>query len=206
MTNPPAKFFYMMRHGETVANREGYAAGSFDTPLTESGRKQALAARGVVETLRPSPAIIVHSNLSRAKDTAKIVNETFRLPMLERDAIAEQCFGDWMGQPWSHIHDRIVAGETPPNGESMAMLTARVMAGLDEILALPKEPILIVAHGGTFDALLWFFGCRINDVKNCHLYGFTPIAAATGFPWEIWHHEASEDGTPMRSRVTVSPL
>lgn len=35
--------FYMLRHGQTVANAMGYLSGSLDTPLTSLGRQQAAA-------------------------------------------------------------------------------------------------------------------------------------------------------------------
>ncbi|MDD3181315.1 MAG: histidine phosphatase family protein [Alphaproteobacteria bacterium] len=206
MTTLPNKPFYMMRHGETVANAEGYAAGSFDTPLTEKGRAQALAARDGFEALSPRPALIVHSNLSRARETASIINERLQIPMIEKASMAEQCFGDWKGLSWSTIHERIMAGETPPNGESMEMLTDRVIAGLSDILSMPEEPILIATHGGVFDALLWHFGCKLDDVKNCHLYEFAPSHPDAAFPWEIWHHDLSGIETPTRSRVAIYDL
>lgn len=198
----PPKTFYMMRHGETQANAEGYAAGSFDTPLTERGRSQAMAARRVFESLSPYPTLIVHSYLSRSQDTANILNGNSALPKLENPLMAEQCFGDWKGLSWEIIHDRIMAGEIPPNGESMEMLTDRVMAGLSEVLALPTEPVLIVTHGGVFDALFWKFHCKVDDVKNCHIYRFTPTAVDQPFPWEVWHHDLSED-FPINNRVMI---
>lgn len=202
MTKLPLKSFYMMRHGETQANAEGYAAGSFDTPLTETGRCQAMAARHVFESLLPRPALIIHSNLSRSRDSAKILNENFSLPEAEHSSMAEQCFGDWRGLSWKTIHDRIMAGEKPPNGESMEDLTDRVMTGISEILALPAEPVLIVTHGGVFDALFWKFHCKIDDVKNCHIYRFSPVAAEHSFPWDVWHHDLAE-GLPISRRVVI---
>lgn len=200
------KSFYMMRHGETVANAEGYAAGSFDTPLTEKGRAQAVTAQGVFESLSPKPRLIIHSSLSRARDTASLLNENLHLPMAEEASIAEQCFGDWKGLPWPTIHARIIAGETPPNGESMTMLTDRVMAGFAKLLDRPETPILIVTHGGVFDALLWHYGRKIDDVKNCHLYAFMPAATDSLFPWEIWHHALSKNDTPIRHQIAIHNL
>ena len=36
---------YILRHGETVWNRQGRFQGRKDSPLTEKGRQQALAQR-----------------------------------------------------------------------------------------------------------------------------------------------------------------
>ncbi|MCL2470073.1 MAG: histidine phosphatase family protein [Alphaproteobacteria bacterium] len=197
MTQIPLKTFYMMRHGESQSNAEGYAAGSFDTPLTEKGRHQALDARRIFETLTPRPALIAHSHLSRAKDTAQILNQKTNLPEIETPLIAEQCYGDWMGQPWEDLRDRLMSGEKPPNGESMDMLTSRAIKGLSEILSLPDRPPLIVTHGGVFKALLRLYQCKMDSVKNCSIYSFTPAASKQPFPWDVCIHDLS-GSTPIK--------
>ncbi|MFA4994116.1 MAG: histidine phosphatase family protein [Bdellovibrionales bacterium] len=193
----------MIRHGETVANAEGYAAGSFDTPLTDKGREQAQAACRSLECLSLKPKLIVHSHLSRARDTANILNKKLHLPMQENVLLSEQCFGDWMGTSWDTVRERIEAGKIPPKGESKTAFIERVMNGFVEIMGLPDEPILIVTHGGVFDALIWNYKRRISDVQNCHLYEFAPTAEKKEFPWEIWHHYTAEDGRPLRKIVEI---
>ncbi len=39
----PAKPFYMIRHGQTEANRDLILQGQMDSPLTTLGREQALS-------------------------------------------------------------------------------------------------------------------------------------------------------------------
>lgn len=179
----PSLRFYMMRHGETVANVQNVAAGSFDTPLTDKGRNQAKNARKNFESLSPRPALIAHSPLSRTKETTQILNESLGLPLLEVPSITERSFGDWRGEPWPFVHERIMAGHTPPGGESRADMIARVFEGLTYILSLPQTPALIVTHGGVFDALLQGLGHEPFDAENCGLYAFTPKGA--DFSWQI---------------------
>ena len=71
----PLKHFYMIRHGETEANAARIMAGSLDSPLTENGRRQAKTAQVIVNSLAVKPSVIIHSNLSRARETAQIINE-----------------------------------------------------------------------------------------------------------------------------------
>lgn len=111
------KDFLMMRHGETVANREGYAAGSLDTPLTEIGKRQAEKAERIVFGLDQKIDYIVHSQLSRSKDTAFIVNRRLKLPTFEMSRLAEQSFGDWQGMQWNEMRVLLTEGQKPPNGE-----------------------------------------------------------------------------------------
>lgn len=88
------KAFYMIRHGETVANQEDWFSGSIDTPLTGLGRQQADIARQIVEQLDDQPNMIIHSHLSRARDTAAIINQNLGLPLQEDPDYAEMFVGD----------------------------------------------------------------------------------------------------------------
>ena len=187
----------MMRHGESQLNAAGCVAGSFDTPLTEKGRHQALKARRIFERLAPRPMLIIHSHRSRAKDTASILNQNASLPQIENPFIAERCFGDWTGQPREILRNRFISGEEPPNGESMNIFTNRTLTSLSEILTMPDEPVLIVTHSGVFRALFQNYQCTIDRVKNCSIYSFSPAAIKQPFPWNICHHDLSGT-TPVR--------
>lgn len=176
----------MLRHGETVANAEGYAAGSMDSPLTELGRKQAEEARLIFENfLQERPDLIAHSPLSRAVDTANILNQATKLPTYQCAKLAEQCFGDWRGMSWSDMRSLIGQGQNPPNGESMADFYDRAIAGINEVLALPFSMPLIVTHGGVFDAVWHCYRHDMIDVRNCQLVEFRPNSSRPNFPWDI---------------------
>lgn len=180
----PLRPFWMMRHGQTVANVEGWASGSVDTPLTELGRQQAANAAPVTSRLSPKPSVIVHSPLSRAKETAQVVNAALGLEMITHQALREIDFGDWAGKPFIHIYPQILEGAMPPNGESLNVFVARVMTGLAEILAKYERP-LIVAHGGVFDAFALTCHLTIQDVENCALYAFEPDSQAPDVRWTM---------------------
>jgi broad specificity phosphatase PhoE len=199
----PLKKFYMARHGETIANLEGYAAGSMDTPLTEKGREQAAALRHILSAASVVPKIIVHSHLSRARETAAILNESLKLPMLEQRDVAEWSFGDWAGQPWPLVQDRVRNGETPPNGESAGAFFRRAMKGLSEILRT-HDQALVVTHGGVFDAFAAAYGCELASVENCHLYEFSPAQQAPQFPWNVWRHYLIDHEKAGKMSVNVA--
>ena len=59
---------YMVRHGESEANRRDAYLGFYDLPLTDVGRKQAEMAAEFVQTL--GAEVIYASDLSRARNTA----------------------------------------------------------------------------------------------------------------------------------------
>ncbi len=181
----PLKPFYMIRHGESIANKDGYMSGSINTPLTERGRQQAKEAQSAFKKLPLKPKIIVHSHLSRAIDTAKIINEVANLPMHESPLLAEIEFGDWGGQAVKDIRPKFYAGENPPNGESHVDFETRIKKGLTYALNLAEQPVMIVCHGGVFRAFYGLYNKTITPTENAKLYHFEPNNGETDFPWCI---------------------
>ncbi|MDD4617424.1 MAG: histidine phosphatase family protein [Alphaproteobacteria bacterium] len=200
----PPKKFYMVRHGETEANVKGVAAGSVDTPLTERGRSQAEGLRQILGAVSLCPTIIVHSQLSRARETARIMNASLNARLVENRDIAECSFGDWAGEPWKVVQERVRQGLEPPNGESGHAFLHRAMKGISAILAM-NELALIVTHGGVFDALATYYGCMIADVENCHLYEFDPQVQPHKFPWGVWHYFLIDRRRAGKSCVDIVP-
>jgi bisphosphoglycerate-dependent phosphoglycerate mutase len=49
-----------VRHGQSVANREGWLAGHYDAPLTDQGEAEAIAARCVLVDPLPGRAFCSH--------------------------------------------------------------------------------------------------------------------------------------------------
>jgi broad specificity phosphatase PhoE len=169
MTSPVQKQnFYLIRHGQTVANAAQWRSGSIDTELTEKGRAQAreIAAR-LAESGIPFTSI-VSSHLSRARETADIVNARLRLPRHILPELAEQDYGDWAGRtygetPDHHLHD-------PPNGESREIFRRRVLAGIAQACALDPGTPLIVCHGGVMRHFSLHHGHSFPRVENCGCY------------------------------------
>jgi broad specificity phosphatase PhoE len=193
----------MIRHGQTVANSEGWASGIIDTPLTDLGKEQAREAQSALRLLPQNPTALYHSALSRARDTAAILNEKLNVPMIECADLNEQNFGGWAGQPWKDCYKRLQAGEAPSDGESRDVFNARVMRGLRFVLTNETGLPLIASHGGVFDALVQSYGYDIPDVKNCHLYGFEPCTNEGVFPWTIWHYDNDEKRGTERVRIDL---
>jgi len=180
----PAKPFYMIRHGESTANKEQFFSGDQDVPLTALGVQQAQEAQRIVEALEIKPNIIVHSHLSRARDTAITINQNLNIDMIENKNFAEQFFGDWQGCPSAQIVPMFLADHEPPNGETCDDFRSRIKTGFQEILPKHQLP-LIVCHGGVFGAFYTMHGQAKQSSKNCKLYKFTPYEENQAFPWAI---------------------
>lgn len=180
----PLKPFYMIRHGESTANRDGYFSGIQDVMLTEKGREQARDAQPHIKKLKVKPTLIIHSHLRRAIDTAKIINEPYDFPMIQNNNLGEQAFGDWEKQSWEAVRERWLTGENPPNGEANDAFFNRVKKGFNEALFI-QETTLIVCHGGVFRAFNKLHGREGNAIENAKLYHFEPMHDMPEFPWKI---------------------
>lgn len=186
----PAKHFYMIRHGETTANKARKMAGSLDSPLTDFGREQAAHVQNIVADLEIKPKAIVHSNLSRARDTASIINQALNVPMHEEADLAELHAGDWEGVPYDECQDLLTGWPDPPNGETFSEFCARIRNGKTKALSQHDTPVLIVSHGGVFRAFGGVYGLKPPGIfRNCHLYEFQPDPSNDIFPWKVWSYD-----------------
>lgn len=182
----PARKFLMIRHGQSEANLQEICSGHVDVALTDLGREQARTAGKLIAALPEGwqPKRIVHSHLSRARDTASLINESLGgLPMSETPDIAEQHFGDWEGQAWDYTRPRIHAGEDPENGETHLAFQTRVKRAIINTFSASEELPLIVCHGGVFRAFARLYGQEMFGVMNCRPYCFAP--RIHDYPWEI---------------------
>jgi probable phosphoglycerate mutase len=156
----PSSAVYLLRHGETVWNREKRLQGHKDTPLTLRGVEQARAmGHQLKKTLRGiKPQYFFSSPIGRAYQTAVIIADSINFntdTIATGNKLKEITFGDWDGLNMEEIiadyqdiwekRNNSKWHFSPPNGESYATANERVKEFLDH---LPKErPIIIVAHG-----------------------------------------------------------
>ncbi len=181
------KPFYFIRHGESIWNTlDQFAGGQTDTPLTDKGIIQAQDARATFDMLSPSPTHIIHSYLSRAKDTACILNINKSLPMIERTDLREVDAGDWAGLSNTEAKARWADGLTPINGENIDMFKNRIQRCFNDILITDNYEIpFIVAHGRIINAIDAIYGIpqRSLQVKNCQILKFIPSKGQ--YPWDV---------------------
>lgn len=187
----PLTPFYMIRHGQTEANLAQLWAGSLDSPLTVLGRQQAQAARKTVESLSTKPTVIYHSNLSRARDTAQIINENLALPMIEDPDLAEMHVGEWEGTPHPIGECHNDPWLDPPGGETVQEFLARVKRAKNKALTQEGHLPLIVCHGWVFRAFGALYDISARGIQNCHLHHFTPQEGHKTFPWlaKTYHYD-----------------
>lgn len=192
----PLKPFYMIRHGQTVANAARLAAGGqFDTPLNETGINQAKTLAPALKQLDIMPTAIFHSNMQRARDTANFLNAEYELPMTEEHSLREHDLGEWDNQAWDDVLPRLERHETPIGGESESQFATRIQTAISAILEhTAKDDLpMIVAHGGLFHAMGFLYEYGISPVQNCHLHYFEPHKEHALFPWIVWQFDLEGD-------------
>lgn len=180
----------MLRHGESEANAAGLTAGGgFDSPLNETGRGQAGALAEIIHSIGRRPEIVYHSSMSRARETASIVNRLLKLEMREDHHLREHDVGEWEGKPWAEISPRFARQENPPGGECALTFTRRVQGAMTRIFEAEARLPLLVAHGGVFNAVGMIYGHKVTRIANCHLHYFEPCADHDPFPWRVWQFD-----------------
>ena len=147
--------FFFIRHGQTVANRDGVrSGGESDTHLTELGREQAREAGLRLHRLGLAPGLILTAPLSRTLETAERLNIRFGLEVRTEPGLIERRLGAWNGQSVEATQPALTAGETPPGGESNAAFRARVLAVFRALAPLCTRWPLIVSSRGVARILM----------------------------------------------------
>jgi alpha-ribazole phosphatase len=153
----------IVRHGATPWNAEGRLQGQRDVPLDEDGCAQAAA---LARSLEDRPIDVVYSSdLGRARETAEIITKSRGLPIVPVPRLREMAFGAWEGLTMAEVRQdnpellrawhRDPAATSPPGGERLVDLEARVGAFLRDLDTHPDEgTALIVSHAGPIRVLL----------------------------------------------------
>jgi broad specificity phosphatase PhoE len=143
----------LVPHAETAWNVQGRYQGQTDVPLSERGRHQAerLAERLAAETID----VVFASDLCRAWDTAIRIAAPRGLSPRQEPRLRELHFGAWEGLTFAEVQR--LGKETPPGGETLADLAARLRSFLDDLAPTHRDgeqTMLLVAHRGSLRVLL----------------------------------------------------
>ena len=153
---------YVVRHGQTEANRDGRWLGHSDSPLTDRGVAQSYAFADALAGLLPDVAAVALqcSPLRRARRTAALIAERLSLEpgrCRVSPLLAEHAFGRWEGLTEAEIEARFPGEQAArhrahwtyvvPGGESYEQVYRRAARWI----RIPKEtPVTIaVTHAKT---------------------------------------------------------
>ncbi len=134
----------MIRHGESIGNKQKRFLGHTDLGLSEKGIAQAHAAAAYLKENAICPDAVYASPLSRAYETARIATGAENI--LTHDGLKEIYAGAWEGLLFAEIAERYPAAcsvwnddigrSRPTGGESLEELSVRV---LDAVFGIAKE-------------------------------------------------------------------
>jgi len=162
----------LVRHGETLSNRENRVQGITDMELSDYGRMQA---DKLAESLKGEPIErIVSSPLKRAYETAKAISR-FHGAMIEADRdLQEMNHGDFENLTIQELKEKHItvlrqwendpASVVMPNGESLHHLQRRAWSAIEGITETARNAI-VVTHNMTIRTIL----CKIQDLDMLHI-------------------------------------
>lgn len=156
------KHIYLIRHGETLANRTSVHQGP-EEPLSELGRKQAQQAALVLKTKKFDTLLC--STHVRARQTAEIIGEELDLPFTQIESVIEFRRPNRLYRK-SHFSlgsllyiSRLFFHRENPKwnddgAENMFSVRNRVTDAKHELASVEGENILVVSHAIFMDMFL----------------------------------------------------
>ena len=209
--------FYIVRHGESIANLERRIQGHTDYPLSANGKRQAESAgewfRGkAIKKVFTSP-------LQRASETATIIAKTAHLPHPEVcETLIELDTGKYSGLTVDEVQKRYPHEQelfkskswaAVSDAETEASLYARAYLAWEKFITeanMVQGDILAVTHGGfiqwlvrtTFGSDTW---SPLLTTGNCGLFLLHAIPVKPGMPCFLQWVHINYDITDVEEQV-----
>lgn len=177
------KRIIFIRHGQ---DHEGYLGGWSTRGLVSEGVEQAKQAASYLKESDYQIKKIFASDLPRAAETASIISEVLRLPVVEDAELREMNNGDLAGIPIAEatanypgmFFNTLDMDERYPNGESPEEFYYRIKRWLEKILREDHGgDVLVVTHGGVLNILYhiikgepWSNKNRPYRAANCSVH------------------------------------
>ena len=186
--------FIVLRHGESIWNKENKFTGWVDVGLSEKGEQEAIAAGDKLKHFNFDN--IIFSDLKRTRKTTSLILKKKSLSEKEKiiftvsPEVKERNYGDLAGIVKSELKEKYGEEqmriwrrsyyEHPPGGESLEDVKNRIGPFYDNfILPLLKnnKNILLVSHGNALRALFVHLGFKDErNVEHFELATATPIS------------------------------
>ncbi|MBI4146362.1 histidine phosphatase family protein [Candidatus Woesearchaeota archaeon] len=143
---------FLVRHGETIENKQGIMQGWLPGKLSSEGKKQA---KQLADRLKNVPLDIIYtSDLKRCVDTAQAIAEFHpNIRITKTSALRERSVGEFEGRKKAEVDWSGLAGDLytnrPPGGETFQEMWQRVQKFYQELIKKHKtSTVLVVSHGG----------------------------------------------------------
>ncbi|HUH65921.1 MAG TPA: histidine phosphatase family protein [Syntrophales bacterium] len=174
----------LVRHGETLLNRENRVQGTTDIELSDRGRLQA---EKLAQSLRAERIErIVSSPLKRAYETALAISRFHGAEIEAHTNLQELNHGDFENMTIEELREKHMAvlrqwASDPasvilPNGESLRDLQHRAWAVVHDI-ARDERDAVVVTHNMTIRTII----CKIQGLDMQHIRGMRVDLASKTF-------------------------
>ncbi len=165
----------LVRHGETLFNKERKVQGIADIELNDTGLRQA---HQLALSLKEHEIHQIYSSpLRRAYQTAEAINQFHDVPINRRSGLMEMAVGDFEGLSFQELRanekdflrrwNADPAMTKMPNGESIIEVQERAWNAIEDII-IQAENALVVSHNFTIAAIL----CKIKGVDLAQFRNF----------------------------------
>lgn len=165
MHGPLTMKVILVRHAETEWNARGLIQGQSDSTLTHRGQRQTSALLAAFVASDYQVERVYASPLGRTWQMGQSLSECFGCSLVAETALKEQAFGQFEGMSTAqliqhHPKDanalfKFDADYCPPEGESLAQATQRVMSFLQDLQGTKEHLcVCIVTHGHVSQGVL----------------------------------------------------
>lgn len=172
--------FYIVRHGQSLANAQGILQGAkINTPLSALGQQQALLTKTKLAHLNFDE--VYASPLLRAAQTAALLSPT--QPVTFDSRLKEYDYGTLDGQletkVWQQFpqyfdakHNLLPSFQNFPSAQSFAEVKTKVASFFTQVTQkAPTATVLVVSHGFTIKLMLaWLLDIgqlvNLNEPQN----------------------------------------
>jgi 2,3-bisphosphoglycerate-dependent phosphoglycerate mutase len=182
----------LVRHGESLWNKENRFTGWVDVPLTENGEREAREAGKLLKEAGIQFNVAYTSQLDRAIKTLEIMlNEMkVQLPIIKDFHLNERHYGDLQGlnkeetakkygQDQVHLWRRSYDIK-PPGGESLKDTQKRTVPFFQNTILLDltqyRKNVLVVAHGNSLRSIVMYLeNIEPEQIVNVEIPTGVPI-------------------------------
>jgi len=201
----PSEIF-LLRHGESNANKGNTFGGWSDTPLTQLGIEQAKALSKRLGKERI--AVAYCSDLLRTRQTME--HAQLGCEVVYSPALRERNYGKLEGKPWDSIPNpenyHLDPYLRPPGGETPAEVQERVSSYFENTIAKDKHSkVLVVSHHGPLVLLaMHLLGMPLNKWRTLALGN----GGLSIFAWEegIWRMRLWNSLSSLGLRTMEDPF
>lgn len=158
---------YVVRHGKTDWNNKRITMGCMDMPLCKEGIEEAECLRDKFVDINID--LIITSPLTRAKETAYIINEKKDIEVIKENKLAERSMGNLEFRPYPTYEENeriwsIEENSSDYSVEPMQDFKNRVFNCMDRIVEeYQDKDILIVTHGGVTALIDCYFNNSLEE-------------------------------------------